>query len=156
MPSKTSARKSRERKPFWKKFGVEMQHVTDHIGHIINNSRLSEVVDTSIYGGLALLGVLQFNDLRGAIIGPVGLKLAMGGNIVGGATGVAMLASIAIAPAASDLLTNTLGNLGDPNTVIIEGQTIKNEDLRPMNPDGSCPMGYRLHSNPYFKVCIPE
>lgn len=91
MRSKSSARKSKRREPFWKSLGPDFRHVTDHIGHVIDNSKVSDFIDVAIYGGLAYVGADVYKDIRGALIGPIGLKLAQSGNIVSGAAGLAIL-----------------------------------------------------------------
>jgi len=96
-------KEKRKRKPFWKKYGPEWKHVTDHVGKVIDNSNLSQVIEALLYGGLAFQGASVMKDIRGAIIGPIGLKLAMSANIVSGASGVAILAGLGLASVAPSL-----------------------------------------------------
>jgi hypothetical protein len=99
LAEKAERKKKRESKPFWKKMSPELQSVTSHIGKIIDNSNLRDVADAIIMGALAYLGFETFQDWRGAIVGPVGYKLAttMGGTPpVSQITGLGLLGALGL------------------------------------------------------------
>lgn len=95
--AKKTVKEKRKREPFWKKFGPDIRHVTDHIGHVLDNSRVSDFIDVFLYGGLAYLGTEVVHDWRGALIGPIGLKLAQSQNEISGLAGLGILATLGLA-----------------------------------------------------------
>ena len=87
--------KKKQRKPFWKKdFGPEFEHVSAHIGKAIDSGK---IIDYLLYGGLAYAGYELFQDWKGALFGPVALRLAQSGNLAAGASGVAGLLLLGVA-----------------------------------------------------------
>lgn len=107
MRSKSSAKKSRVRKPFWEKWGPDVRYIADHVGHVIDNSRISDFIDAALYGGTALLGMQVTGDIRGALIGPIGLKLATSMNIVAGTAGVSILGVLGLAAIGGPVTVDT-------------------------------------------------
>lgn len=92
MKSKNSLAK-KPKQAFWKKWGPESKEITDHIGHAIDNGH---IIDYLLYGSLALIGAQATQDIRGALIGPIGLKLALSGNDIAGASGILILATLGL------------------------------------------------------------
>ena len=90
-------REKKKKQPFWKKTSPELKHVTDHIGKVIDNSKLTDFIEFFIYAGLAYVGAEKLKDWRGALIGPIGLKLATSMNIVAGTAGIAILGVLGLA-----------------------------------------------------------
>lgn len=111
------------KKPFWKKLDPELKHIATHIGKIIDNTNLSQIQDFILNIGLAYAGYELAQDWRGALVGPVGLKLAESGNAASGAAGVAALTALGFA--------SIVTHLKQTVPVIV-------------GPDGgsSCPQGY--------------
>lgn len=100
---------AKKKQAFWKKLGPEIERTTRHIGNIIDKSNVAQIVDALIYGGVAIQGALVMNDPRGALIGPIGLKLAQSPNLIAGGAGIAVLAALglaSIAPSAIDDIRN--------------------------------------------------
>jgi len=121
-------RKKKVKEPFWKiKASPELKHITDHAGHIIDNSKISDLLDVLINFGLAWAGVETFRDWKGALVGPIALKLATSMNIVAGTAGVATLGVLGFAYAAGR------GPEEPPQT----------PSVGPFTP-GECPEGYTL------------
>jgi len=87
------ARKKKEKLPFWKKLGPEFKNIGDHIGKIIDNSSLKDVSDVAIMGALAYVGYQHFKSPQGALIGPLGYKLA---TTMGGQPPASQIAGLAI------------------------------------------------------------
>jgi len=94
MKKKTN--KKKVKLPFWKKWGPEATHITDHAGHIIDNSNVSQLVEALLYLGTAYVGVEATGDIRGALIGPIGLKLASSMNLAAGTAGVLVLTTLGL------------------------------------------------------------
>ncbi len=65
----------------------------EHFGKIIDNTNLQQWFDIGIMGGLALLGWDATDDPRGALIGPIGYKLA---TTMGGTPPVSQIAGLGI------------------------------------------------------------
>lgn len=74
--------KKKPKVPFWKKLDPELQSIATHIGKMTDNMKLNDWADLGIIAGLAYLSYDVTQDLRGALIGPIGYKLAttMGGT----------------------------------------------------------------------------
>jgi len=89
-------KKKKVKVPFWKKFGPEANHIFDHAGHIIDNSSVDQLAEALLYLGTAAWGVQVTGDLRGALIGPIGLKLASSMNVIAGGAGVAILTTLGL------------------------------------------------------------
>ena len=87
-------RKPRKKKePFWKKLGPEFKNIGDHIEKIIDNSSLKDVSDVAMMGALAYIGYQHFKSPEGALIGPLGYKLA---TTMGGTPPASQIAGLAI------------------------------------------------------------
>ena len=86
-------RKKKVKEPFWKKLNPELQHIGKHIGKIIDNSSLKDVTDVAMMGALAYLGYEHFKNPAGALIGPLGYKLA---TTMGGQPPASQIAGLAI------------------------------------------------------------
>lgn len=89
-------KKKKEKKAFWKKLDPELQRVTDHLGHIIDNSNVKQITDTLLNLGLSYQGIVVTKNIMGGLIGPLGLKLAQSPNIVAGSAGLAILSGLGI------------------------------------------------------------
>lgn len=96
MAKKLKKKIKKIKEPFWKKLGPEGKHIADHVGHIVDHSSTSEVIDAFINLGLAYQGVIVSKHILGALIGPIGLKLATARNEVAGLAGVSVLAALGV------------------------------------------------------------
>lgn len=95
--------KKKNKIAFWKRQSPEITRITNHIGNIINNGH---AVDYFLNGSLALMGIYSFKDIRGAVLGPLGLKLAQSGNLAAGGVGLGILGLLGLttfAPSALDI-----------------------------------------------------
>lgn len=78
------------------------EHLKDHLGRMIDRV---DPLELAIYAGLAYAGYEVFKDWRGALIGPIGLKLATSPSEIAAASGVITLSGLGIGIA----LTGELG-----------------------------------------------
>lgn len=127
MVKEKKKRKKKVKVPFWKKWPPEIQHITDHAGKIIDNSKISDFINVFLNLGLAYAGAETFKDWKGAFIGPIALKLAQSENIIAGTAGVATLGILGFAFAVGR------GPEEPPQT----------PGVGPFAP-GECPEGYTL------------
>ena len=67
--------------------------IAGHIGKAIDSGHMADYL---LYAGLAYLGYEHFGDIKGAIWGPVCLKLAMSPNIVAGTSGILGLVTLGV------------------------------------------------------------
>jgi len=125
----------KNKKPFWKKTNPELEHITNHIGKIIDNSNLSHIIDAFLYGGTAILGIQATGDIRGALIGPIGLKLASSRNEVAGLAGCGVLATLGLI---------TIVDFGQPDSI-----------PKPLS-NGECELGYTDMINMGMHLCIRD
>lgn len=145
---------------FWKKLGPEGQRVSEHIGKIIDNSRLQGATDAIINLALAYYGVKAFGHIGGAIIGPISLKLATARNEVAGAAGVAGLALLGVA--STGRVQDIVEALINPEVVLVDGQRFGRDQIvaPSFSPDFpyelTCPEGYTLKRGPSAAFCIPN
>ncbi|MBA7530981.1 hypothetical protein ES705_23192 [subsurface metagenome] len=145
---------------FWKKLGPEGKRVADHVGKILDNSRIQEATDGIINLALAYYGVKAFGHIGGAIIGPISLKLATARNEVAGAAGVAGLACLGLA--STGRVQDIVEALINPEIVLVDGQRFgADEVVAPsFSPDFpyelTCPDGYRLVRGPSAAFCVPN
>ena len=144
---------------FWKKLGPEGQRVADHVGKIIDNSRIQEATDAIINLALAYYGVKAFGHIGGAIIGPISLKLATARNDVAGAAGVAGLAALGLA--STGRVQDIVEALINPELVLVDGQRFDRDQIvaPSFSPDFpyelTCPVGHRLVRGPSAAFCVP-
>ena len=66
----------KKKKPFWKQLGPEAEHLSAHLGNIVNNSRISDFIDLGLILSCAYYGYEQTHDHWGALTGALGYKLA--------------------------------------------------------------------------------
>jgi hypothetical protein len=89
----------KEKLPFWKKVGPELEHLFEHLGKTADNMRINDWADLAIIGGLAYLGYKEFKNPAGLLVGPIAYKLAttMGGTPpVSQISGLVILGSMGI------------------------------------------------------------
>ena len=117
-----------------------------------------------------ILGVSQEdqnNTTRAAGAGTavIALKLAESSNLAAGAAGIGYLASLGIIKAMPffenlmDDAKKAWDELWNKDTITLGGKTYPREQVVPAtNVNGvlTCPIGYKLESNAYFKVCVPD
>jgi len=122
------AKKHRKpRKGFTRSAKEWEKSIATHIGKFIDNLTLKDVTEAALMGGLAYLSYEEFG-LRGALIGPVGLKLAMTPGGVG----------IPVSQTAGVLALTSLGLAMQQSPEIIKN----------IGPQGQeCPEGYKLSYN---------
>jgi hypothetical protein len=145
---------------FWKTLGPEGKRVADHVGKIIDNSRIQEATDAIINIALAYYGVKAFGHIGGAIIGPISLKLATARNEVAGAAGVAGLAILGVA--STGRVQDIVEALINPDIVLVDGQRFEADQIvaPSFSPDFpyelTCPEGYTLKRGPSAAFCVPN
>lgn len=159
MVSKT---KPNVKKPFWKKYGPEVKHMTDHLGHVINNSNAMDMMNAALYAGTSMLGMVAFNDIRGGLIGPIGLKLATSPSNIAAGAGVGILSILGLAT----VLPQHLEALQDPDKALVvdpttgEQKIVDKADIVAPHFQTSfpwaleCPEGYKLVRGPSAAVCV--
>jgi len=139
-------RNKKEKVAFWKKLSPEWDRVSGHIGNVIDNGH---AVDYFLNGSLAILGVAATNDIRGALIGPIGLRLAQGGNVLAGGVGLAILGSLGVVSVAPGVI-----DIFDPATP----QKIlpPTQGYTPEEPNAGCPSGKTKMINFGSLMCVPD
>ncbi len=145
---------------FWKKLGPEGKRVSEHIGKIIDNSRIQEATDAIINIALAYYGVKAFGHIGGAIIGPISLKLATARNEIAGFAGVVGLAALGVASTTG--VQEGIAALLSPDLMVVDGHLYTSgEVVAPsFSPDFpyelTCPEGYTLKRGPSAAFCVPN
>jgi len=146
-------KKKRVKEPFWKKLGPEAKHITDHAGHIIDNSKLSDLMNFAINAGLAYAGFKVFDDWKGALIGPIALKLAGSMNVVAGAAGVIMLTGLGFCIGSSgvqEFIQDPQGSWDRDMEALMSGTPVYNEPT----PEGQCANGQVLMERQGVRICV--
>jgi len=151
-------KKKKVKVPFWKKWGPDAKHITDHAGKIIDNSTISDVRDAVLDLALAYFGIKAFGRLEGAIIGPISLRLATSMNVVAGAAGVAGLGIMGLC--STGRVQDIVEALFDPDVYLVDGHKYtRDEIIAPsFSPDFPyelvCPEGYDLKRGPSAAFCV--
>jgi len=103
------------------------ESIATHIGKFIDKLTLKDVTEAALMGGLAYLSYEEFG-LKGALIGPIALKLAL-------------------APAGLGIpVSQTAGLLGLASLGLAMQQPP--DIVEPTGPEGqTCPEGYKLSHN---------
>jgi len=100
VTGKRRKKRSKEKKPFWKKLNPELKHLAEHIGKITDNTSWKELLDVALAlacagaGWIAgeNLGVKDVKVKAGmALSGAIAYRLATSGNLIAGASGTALL-----------------------------------------------------------------
>ena len=68
-----------------------------HLGQIVDNTKLTDLIDLFAYGGVATLGFQATDSLIGALIGVLGLKLATTDGIPSQTAGLLALGTLGLA-----------------------------------------------------------
>ena len=133
--------------------GPELKHVSDHIGSVIDNSRAQDLVNAFLNIGLAYAGYEIFRDWKGALLGPISLKLATSNNLAAGTAGVVGLASLGLAAGAGKKLSEILLiDVPDPPEIPGPGQT----DPETGEPKGRCGENMTLMIRMGALLCVPD
>ncbi len=148
---------SRSKLPFWKKLDPELKHVSDHLGKMLDNSNVGQLIDALLYGSAAYFGFKAFG-FNGLMVGPIALKLAMAENIVPATSGVVTLALIGAANTSP--VQDAITALTDPNQVLVDGVLYPKDQVIPatISPEPPwafvCPEGYTLKRGPSAVFCV--
>jgi len=92
--------KKKKAKKVRKSFKFNLERIARHIGKIIDNSNVKDVQEIALNIALAYAGYEALGDWKGALLGPISLKLAQttgGTPPVAQITGVAGLSLIGLA-----------------------------------------------------------
>lgn len=146
-------KEKKKKQPFWKKTSPELKHVTDHIGKVIDNSKLSDFLDFTINAGLAYAGFRVFNDWKGALIGPIALKLATSRNLVAGSAGVIMLTGLGFCIGSSgiqEFIQDPIGSWNRDMEALMSGIPVYTEPT----PEGQCENGRVLMERQGVQICV--
>lgn len=138
--------------PFWKKFGPEVKHVTDHVGQIVNNSKVADFSALFMNAGLALAGFQVFQSWQGALWGPVSLKLATSENLAAGIAGVAGLATLGLASGSAGLqnfIADPWGAIQEDTEHLLAGDPVYDEPI-----EGVCSGGKLLMQRQGVQICV--
>lgn len=142
-----TGRGKRGRKAFWKK-SPEIERVSDHIGRAID--RLP-VVDTILNIGLAYLGYELTKDWKGALIGPIALKLATANNIVAGGAGIATLAFLGLTGGGALEIVKSQWQMEEE--ALRSGEPLYNNPIVE-NGRHVCEGGYLLMERAGVRICV--
>ena len=103
--------------------------------------------------GLAYAGVRVFNDWKGALIGPIALKLAQSDNLVAGGAGVVMLTGLGFCIGSSGIqhfLQDPMGSWNRDMEALTSGEPV----YTPPNEEGLCENGRVLMERQGVRICV--
>jgi len=91
LPKKKNLKKKKKSDPFWKK-KPELERITRHIGKLIDRIPPEAVSEIGLNAALAYAGYQVWKDWKGALFGPIALRLA---RSPGGTPPVSQMAGVA-------------------------------------------------------------
>ena len=101
--------KKKARKGFTRSKKEWEKSIAGHIGKLVDKLTAKDLIDISLNVGLAYAGYQVFKDWKGALFGPISLKLAQvegGTPPVAQSAGLAGLVTLGVALSAADWLTD--------------------------------------------------
>jgi hypothetical protein len=117
-----------------------------HLGTLLDNATPKTAVDAAINAGLAYLGFEVFGDWKGALVGPIALKLATADSEIGAAAGVAALGILGLLPVAGGVI-----NAWKEWVEQLTGRTVEWADT-----SGNCPPGYTKYVGHQGVYCLKD
>ena len=155
--------KKKNLKKVRKHFKFNLERLAKHLGKIADNTSFKDIQEIALNAGLAYAGYERFKDWKGALLGPVSLKLATapgGTPPVSQMAGIAGLSILGLAYA-QDLFGVIKEQLQElpwmpEQQLKLEGKLP--EGSYPIAPQRSCPTDYHKETfgYRYQAWCIPN